>query len=419
MSRRTDWLKNAGLLAFALLISLTIGELSVRFLKPQLTYSTLVELAGTYYAPSDYNTLQLKANYRGTEPSMEKPGQYVTITTDENRFRGGDKLDPDKRKIIALGDSYTFGVFVNDHETYPAVLNKHIATISDKYQVINAGYTAGWETDQHYVWLKRNIEKLRPTLIVLGIFLGNDITGINPASWGDIDEKGLPGKWISKDLFVTEAGYIKNKNKGLATVGVESIYRLPVLRESHLAVLIGKAWDKIVNKLEDRESELIVGESFDHIYGQYTDEFLKKEAIFLNLIQAMNDLAKDHGSAFAVALLPMNVMVEKEKFDLSATYGASIFPKQFQNAESVYYARLGKLLQGIGIAAIDIEREMKRSTRGPFFPANGEVHFNANGHRFTAEQIFQFLQEQQLINNDLSSLRDADGTRAEVPKPMK
>lgn len=395
-TRKSDGLKNLVLLGVTLLVSLAIGELSLRLLKPQITHARLVELAGTYYAPSDYNTFQLKANYRGTEPSMEHPGRRVVITTDEHRFRGGTGLDATRKKIVVIGDSYTFGVYVGDRETYPAVLGEHVGRMSGEHQVVNAGYTAGWETDQQYVWLKHNIEKLRPTLIVLGVFLGNDITGIAPAAWVDHDAKGLPGRWISDDLFVTEAGYIKNRNKGITTVGVEAVYRFPLLRESHLAILIAKAWDKLVNRLENRE-DVLVGEAFDHIFGRYTDEFLEKEALFLKLIQAMSALAKDHGSAFAVALLPMNVMVEKEKVDLSATYGVQALPPQFRNAESVYYARLGKLLDDAGIPAIDIESEMKRSRLGPFFPANGEVHFNANGHRFTGDQLFRFLKERQLI----------------------
>jgi hypothetical protein len=126
-----------------LLVSCAIGELALRVFKPQLTYSQLVELAGTYYAPSDYNTFQLKANYSGVEPSMEYPGRHVTITTNSDRFRGGSELDPSKQKILVLGDSYTFGVYVNDNETYPAVVNELVGKVSGQYQVINAGYTDG------------------------------------------------------------------------------------------------------------------------------------------------------------------------------------------------------------------------------------------------------------------------------------
>lgn len=112
----------------------------------------------------------------------------------------------------------------------------------------------------------------------------------------------------------------------------------------------------------------------------------------------MNRLSKDNGSAFVVALLPMNVMVENEKYDLSATYGTSMLPARYKNAEPVYYARLTKLLQQMDIPTIDIETAMKRSTLGPFFPANGEVHFNPNGHSFTAERLFGHLRAHHLID---------------------
>ncbi|MBS0220194.1 MAG: hypothetical protein JSR91_05570 [Proteobacteria bacterium] len=391
MIERTGWLKNAALLGMSLLISCAAGEVALRVFKPQLTYSKLIELAGTYYAPSDYNTFQLRANYHGHEPSMEYPGRDVTITTNSNRFRGTEELDPTKQKILVLGDSYTFGVYVNDSETYPAVLDSLVGKANHHYQVVNAGYTDGFETDQQYVWLKHNIAALHPRIIILGIFLANDITGIDPTAWADIDQDGLPTKWLSDDLYVTEAGFIKNRKKGYTTVGAESIYSIPVLRESHLAIVAGKAWDRIKNWAEPSDPIFSTDELFDHIFGHYTDKFLKKEAIFLKLLGAMNRLARANGSEFMVALLPMNVMVEKGKYDPSTTFGAHTLPAKFQKADSVYYTRLVKLLQPMGIPAIDIESAMKRSTQGPFFPANGEVHFNPKGHQFTAERIFAFL----------------------------
>jgi lysophospholipase L1-like esterase len=385
-AKRTDWLKNVGLLGLSLLISGAIGELVLRILKPQLTYSQLIELAGTYYAPSDYSTFQLKANYHGSEPSMEHPGQRVTITTNSDRFRN-DELDPTKKKILVLGDSYTFGVYVNDNETYPAILNELVKKVRHDYQVINAGYTDGWETDQQFVWLRHNIKALQPKIVVLGIFLANDITGIDTQSWVDLDQDGLPNKWISKDLYVSEGGFLKNNVKGLSTVGVESIYQLPGFRESHLAILVGKALDKIVNRFENR-TPIGYEETSEHIFGHYTDDFLKKEAIFLNLLRAMKKLSNDNGSKFMVALLPANFMVEREKFDFLTSKWLS---SKNRNSDSVYYARLAKLLQQLDIPAVDIESEMKRSKLGPFFPANGEVHFNPKGHSFTAARIFDFL----------------------------
>jgi hypothetical protein len=145
--------------------------------------------------------------------------------------------------------------------------------------------------------------------------------------------------------------------------------------------------DKIVNRFENR-TPIGYEETSEHIFGHYTDAFLQKEAIFLNLLRAMKKLSNDNGSKVMVALLPANFMVEREKFDFLTSKWLS---SKNRKSDSVYYARLAKLLEQMDIPAVDIESEMKRSKLGPFFPANGEVHFNPKGHQFTAERLFNFL----------------------------
>ena len=161
--------------------------------------------------------------------------------------------------------------------------------------------------------------------------------------------------------MVTSAGYIKNTTIGNSTVGLESVYRVPLLRDSHLAVAIGKAWDKLTQGTATTASTRI-GESFEHIFGWYSDEFLHKEAIFLRLLQALHQLCQDHDIPFVAALLPMNVMVEKEKADLTATYGRSVWSKDMANAESVYYARL---TMSMGEFSKTCSRA---ATTSPFYP---------------------------------------------------
>ena len=43
-------------------------------------------MLGKYYAPSKFNTFELKKNYAGVEPSMERPGEWVSINTNEKGF---------------------------------------------------------------------------------------------------------------------------------------------------------------------------------------------------------------------------------------------------------------------------------------------------------------------------------------------
>ena len=221
---RTEKQKAILLTLVVLAISVAACEGLLRVFKPQPTYSKLLSQLGSYYDASDYNTFQLKKNYVGTQPSMETPGLMVSVTTNSDRFRGAE-LDRSKRKILVLGDSYTFGLYVDDKETYPSVLGDLIGKQMPDYQVINAGYTDGHETDQQYVWLKHNIAKLHPKIVILGVFLGNDILGIKPGAWGDVGDDGLPNKWLDTDLYVASYGVIRNKTAGLSTVGTRA--RLP------------------------------------------------------------------------------------------------------------------------------------------------------------------------------------------------
>lgn len=78
-------------------------------------------------------------------PAHSQAGYTFWITTDARGFRHIDPLTIEKnsaRRIITLGDSYTFGWGVNDGEDYPAqlqeILNQRRG--EHRYEVINAGY---------------------------------------------------------------------------------------------------------------------------------------------------------------------------------------------------------------------------------------------------------------------------------------
>ena len=366
----------AGVIAFMLVLA----EFGLRLFFPQPTYSRLLSQLGSYYAPSDYNTFTLKKNYAGTEPSMESSEQ-VRVTTNSLGLRGPELNE--SPKILMLGDSYTFGVYVGNDETFPAQLEHRLQSNGYKYQVVNAGYADGFETDQQFVWLRRNIDNIKPDLVVLDVFLGNDIYFINPDAWVDLDAEGLPRKWLDHNLSVEPKRNLRNKVVGANTVGVETVYRVPVLRDSHLFVMTGRAVDFVRSRLLG-----ISGynqEALQHIFGVYDDRFLEREKRFLKLVAAMDRLVRDKGGKFMLILLPMNFMIEREKMHF-------VLPNsKFQHADSVYYGRLAGLLKENGIAFLNIEDAMRNSSGGPFFPANGEVHFSRNGHIFTADRLYDFL----------------------------
>ncbi len=384
----SDRAKERVLILVVLVLMASACEMAVRLLRPQITFSKLLNRLGSYYAPDPDTTFTLQRNYLGTEPSMEHPGQSVQVTINAQAMRGQPPR-PGADTVMVVGDSYTFGVYVNDDETYPAVLERLAAPRNPDLQVLNAGYTAGFETDQQFAWLRRHLDAYRPRVVILGIFAGNDILGIKPKAWREPDERGLPGRWIDRELMVTEAGFIINKVSSLGTVGAELIYHVPILRESHFAVMVGHLVDRLFFARPVASNR----QWSEHLFGRFSAEFERKESIFVDLVAAMRDDCEGKGVRFVAALLPVNFMVEPEKLRL-------VFPNVDTSREqlpSTYHARLAAKLRARGVEPIDVEAAMRASTQGPFFPANGEVHFNPNGNRFTAQTIEKVLVERGLL----------------------
>jgi hypothetical protein len=69
------------------------------------------------------------------------------------------------------GDSFTFGLGVNDHETFVHLLNARAAD-GDSY--LNFAIP-GFSTDQEYLLIRRRVFDFNLSVIVLVTYLGNDL----------------------------------------------------------------------------------------------------------------------------------------------------------------------------------------------------------------------------------------------------
>ncbi len=74
--------------------------------------------------------------------------------------------NPDKTRILILGDSFTFGEEVSDNETYPFYLQQMIPST----EVINLGIP-GYGHDQMLIYLKEEGIKYHPDIVILGFLI--------------------------------------------------------------------------------------------------------------------------------------------------------------------------------------------------------------------------------------------------------
>lgn len=78
-----------------------------------------------------------------------------------------------RKKILALGDSITFGLFVKDEDSYPHRLQKLLSSIEKDTVVLNAGVGSSTIAD-HLYFLRTKGLALNPDLVVIN-FCDNDL----------------------------------------------------------------------------------------------------------------------------------------------------------------------------------------------------------------------------------------------------
>ncbi len=98
----------------------------------------------------------------------------VTYSTNGLGLRGEwPQLDPDagnQRRVALVGDSFTFGIGVDDGETFASLLGRS----SSGVRYLNAGIP-GYSTGQEYLFLKDRLLLWRVDEVVLVVFLANDL----------------------------------------------------------------------------------------------------------------------------------------------------------------------------------------------------------------------------------------------------
>jgi len=139
------------------------------------------------------------------------------------------RKDSDVFRIICMGDSVTFGWPTKVEDTYPKILEKLLNSHfpKKKFEVFNAG-VPGYTSYQGLVWLKKDILRYSPDLII--VYYGINDAGYN--SNNKIDrEQTMPPEWIIKSAnFLREFQFYRLVNKIILYVK----YLLAAEKESYL-----------------------------------------------------------------------------------------------------------------------------------------------------------------------------------------
>ncbi|MEZ6183812.1 MAG: SGNH/GDSL hydrolase family protein [Planctomycetota bacterium] len=134
-------------------------------------------------------------------PSAERRVAYPPELAYDVRFnaqglRGPELREPKPRlRVLALGDSVTFGYHVDDPETYPAFLR---AQVGPEVEVLNGGCGSFTITDERR-YLEERLLALEPDVVVLQ-FCANDVVSAEldrtPLRYEEILNPSEGGDWF-------------------------------------------------------------------------------------------------------------------------------------------------------------------------------------------------------------------------------
>ena len=106
------------------------------------------------------------------------------------------------RRILIIGDSWTYGPYVTTAETFPSVLNEHLNASNQKWQVYNLSML-GWNTNNQISALMTFLGQIKPDLIII-CPTSNDIDDSFDVWNGRLVNKGFNSRAIFRYSYEYE-----------------------------------------------------------------------------------------------------------------------------------------------------------------------------------------------------------------------
>lgn len=180
------------IITMAIAIAFFISEFAIRFISPQMTgpiqFAFDAEL-GEIPVPNQIGRRRLPGNYD------------YTYSNNSKGFRGKKEYNYEKNvnlRVLILGDSFAYGIGVDDEQTVGYYLENNILTFFGSVEVINAS-NGGKGTDYELKVFQTLGYKYQPDLTVLAFFR-NDFEDNERGQYYIVSNDG---KVLAKDLSAT------------------------------------------------------------------------------------------------------------------------------------------------------------------------------------------------------------------------
>lgn len=366
-SRYPRMLAKLRLAFFSVILTLLVLEIAIRIICPQ-------DLG--YWDSRPFRRLTAEApHYVENIPDTGTNFIGVPIHINSLGMRGEEIAIPKPPKtvrILAVGDSITFGYGIRLEDTYAKVLERRLNQESvngTSYEVLNGG-TLGGSLADYLHFLTRKVEILQPDTVVVGLCL-NDIQVYSDS--GTNFETGV--EW-------------QGQQRPLA-------HRLNLfwLRHSQLYMLIYPRVKVLMYSSGVLDINKVRGDNFVAV-APPSDYQTRAWKSSLEMLRRLNSFCNEHHYRLVVVLFPMQMQMSdrdmrfyREKYHLKLGDGALAGDPQ---------RRLHEFSSVSGIAVIDLLPVYRAYDSKDLYFSNkmipsDAIHPSVKGNEVAADEIFRIL----------------------------
>jgi hypothetical protein len=372
--KTSDGLRNFALVVASTLVTLLFLEVGSRiFYQPP---AKAMNFSGdSYYEKDEIVGWSPRRNIQGIH---NWTGSFATtFRTNSDGLRDREyPLEKPKgiTRIIALGDSFTWGWGVGDNEIYTEALE----SLLPRVEVINLG-VAAFATKQEFDYLKMKGMKYDPDIVMLGFCL-NDIVGNSPREHGLVDSAS------KRDVKLSDHSSLFLKLKEFLTYN-SAFYDFVTERINSNKILVD-----VMVKLGIKESPVGYDGLDTNLRPALISYPLSLEALFEDTksqLLTMNDFLEKRHVRLLVVLIPSLQSVERKAFE--GTLIQSIYePKDFDLEKPFRLMEEFGSLHNIEIIN-PLSSLRKAHADGASLFLHRDMHLNKLGHNLLAREICKHL----------------------------
>ncbi len=336
-------------------------------------------------------------NFRTTEFSYE-------VRTNSFGFRDREfaRKKTAKTRILAIGDSFTFGYGVEIEQAWPKVLEARAKTEGYDLEIANLGRPAGSPRSYAAV-AEQAIPLLKPDLVIVAVLQGDDLAQMAdpPQAYGIVPffrPENLPTAfprlrrltpWMFPNLLTLADQFLEPQIFSFWKTGASNLLAnmTPAAKARFNALdqgvkdafLNGQLNPALINLSTGRPDYFVSTMELD---SPYTKRLILEMANQLTLI---GNAARQNQAKVIVVSVPYGIYVSQSSFKTRQRLGFEVAPSMLTTKVGDEPIRRASEIAGLSFYEVTDEfREVSRE-QDLFFELDG--HFNAAGHEHFATSL--------------------------------